>query len=186
MASLAQRAWVWVNSRSWWWTGRPGVLQSMGSQSRTRLSSWTELNWGGRSPYGIANPSYQREWAPSLLAVASKTTQPAQNRKQMRGGGAAECHSISKGRSMQGCLLHLNGPVLRSDGPLHSVLALILYSGPGATAVPALPRGSKLIWRLCGPARVPSPGDPGVYQPLNLAGSDPFLESDQTFPSVLI
>ena len=24
--------WVWVNSRSWWWTGRPGVLKSMGSQ----------------------------------------------------------------------------------------------------------------------------------------------------------
>ena len=24
--------WVWTSSRSWWWTGRPGVLQSMGSQ----------------------------------------------------------------------------------------------------------------------------------------------------------
>ena len=32
--------WVWVASRSWWWTGRPGMLQSMGSQ----LSDWTELN----------------------------------------------------------------------------------------------------------------------------------------------
>ena len=29
--------------RDWWWTGKPGVLQSMGSQSRTRLSDWTEL-----------------------------------------------------------------------------------------------------------------------------------------------
>ena len=44
MASLTQWTWVWVNSGSWWWTGRPGVLQSMGSQSRTRLSDWTELN----------------------------------------------------------------------------------------------------------------------------------------------
>ena len=35
---------VWVNSGSWWWTGRPGVLRFMGSQSRTRLSDWTELN----------------------------------------------------------------------------------------------------------------------------------------------
>ena len=25
MASLTQWTWVWVNSRSWWWTGRPGV-----------------------------------------------------------------------------------------------------------------------------------------------------------------
>ena len=32
MASLTQWTWVWVNSTSWWWTGRPGVLQSMGSQ----------------------------------------------------------------------------------------------------------------------------------------------------------
>ena len=30
---------------SWWWTGKPGVLQSIGSQSQTRLSDWTELNW---------------------------------------------------------------------------------------------------------------------------------------------
>ena len=32
MASLTQWTWVWVNSRSWWWTGRPGMLQFMGSQ----------------------------------------------------------------------------------------------------------------------------------------------------------
>ena len=32
MASLTQWTWVWASSRSWWWTGRPGVLQSMGSQ----------------------------------------------------------------------------------------------------------------------------------------------------------
>ena len=43
MASLTQWTWVWVNSMSWWWTGMPGVLQSMGSQ-RVR-HDWTELNW---------------------------------------------------------------------------------------------------------------------------------------------
>ena len=45
MASPTRWTWVWVNSRSWWWTGRPGMLQFMGSQSRTRRSDWTELNW---------------------------------------------------------------------------------------------------------------------------------------------
>ena len=45
MASPAQWRWVWVNSGSWWWTGRPGVLRFMGSQSQTWLSNWTELNW---------------------------------------------------------------------------------------------------------------------------------------------
>ena len=43
MASPTQWTSVWVNSGSWWWTGRPGVLKSMGSQSSTRLSDWTEL-----------------------------------------------------------------------------------------------------------------------------------------------
>ena len=32
MASLTRWSWVWVNSRSWWWTGRPGVLRFMVSQ----------------------------------------------------------------------------------------------------------------------------------------------------------
>ena len=32
MASTTQWTWVWINSGSWWWTGRPGVLQSMGLQ----------------------------------------------------------------------------------------------------------------------------------------------------------
>ena len=36
----------WVNSRSWWWTGRPGVLRSMGSQ-RVGHDWATELNWTG-------------------------------------------------------------------------------------------------------------------------------------------
>ena len=44
MASLTQWTWLWVNSRSWWWTGRPSVLQSMGSQ-RVRHNWVTELNW---------------------------------------------------------------------------------------------------------------------------------------------
>ena len=36
--------WIWVDSRSWWWTGRPGVLQFMGSQ-RVGHDWATELNW---------------------------------------------------------------------------------------------------------------------------------------------
>ena len=45
MASPTWWTWVWVSSGSWWWIGKPGMLQSMGSQSQTRLSNWTELNW---------------------------------------------------------------------------------------------------------------------------------------------
>ena len=44
MASPTRWTWVWASSRSWWWTGKPGVLQSMGSQ---RVGQYwaTELKW---------------------------------------------------------------------------------------------------------------------------------------------
>ena len=44
MASLTQWTWVWVNSGSWWWTGRHGMLRLMGSQ--TAGCDWaTGLKW---------------------------------------------------------------------------------------------------------------------------------------------
>ena len=44
MASPTQWTWIWVNSKSWWWTGRAGVLQSMRLQKAGH--AWgTELNW---------------------------------------------------------------------------------------------------------------------------------------------
>ena len=44
MASPTRWIWVWVNFRSWWWTGRPGMLRFMGSQ-RVGHDWATELNW---------------------------------------------------------------------------------------------------------------------------------------------
>ena len=44
MASPTRWTWVWASSGSWWWTGKPGVLQSMGLQ-RVRRDRATELNW---------------------------------------------------------------------------------------------------------------------------------------------
>ena len=44
MASPTRWTWVWVNSGSWWWTGKPGMLHSMGSQ-RVRHHWATDLNW---------------------------------------------------------------------------------------------------------------------------------------------
>ena len=44
MASLTRWTWVWVSSRSWWWKGKPGMLQSMGPL-RLRQNWASELNW---------------------------------------------------------------------------------------------------------------------------------------------
>ena len=44
MASQTQWTWVWASSGSWWWTGKPGMLQSMGSQRvRHNWVNWTDL-----------------------------------------------------------------------------------------------------------------------------------------------
>ena len=44
MASLTRWTWVWVSSGCWWWTGKPGMLQSLGPQ-RVGHDWVTELNW---------------------------------------------------------------------------------------------------------------------------------------------
>ena len=44
MASPTKQTWVWASSGSWWWIGKPGMLQSMGLQ-RVRHEWVTELNW---------------------------------------------------------------------------------------------------------------------------------------------
>ena len=49
MASSTRWTWVWVDSRSWWWIGRPAVLWFMGSQ-RVRQDWETELNWTELKP----------------------------------------------------------------------------------------------------------------------------------------
>ena len=61
-ASLTWWMWVWVNSVSWWWTGRPGVLRFMGSQ-RVGHDWVTELNWrqAGRLEKPVSLPP-PRSW----------------------------------------------------------------------------------------------------------------------------
>ena len=68
MASLTWWAWVWASSRSWWWTGRPGVLQSMGSQSRTQLVDWTDMHiWASLVAQMVKNlPVRIETWVQSL------------------------------------------------------------------------------------------------------------------------
>ena len=57
MASSTQWTWVWVNSGSWWWTGRPGVLQFIGLQ-RVGHNWVTELNWTELMIASTTNPSH--------------------------------------------------------------------------------------------------------------------------------
>ena len=63
MASLTQRTWVWVDSGRWWWTGRPGVLQSMGLQGVGH--NWeTELNWTELPAWQAGSLSLSQQGSP--------------------------------------------------------------------------------------------------------------------------
>ena len=57
--SLTQWTWICANSRRWWSTGKPGVLQSMRSQSRTQLSDWTTAYslWEWWWPVSLPSPN---------------------------------------------------------------------------------------------------------------------------------
>ena len=64
LASLTWWTWVWIGSRSWWWTGKPGVLQSMGSQRvRNEWLNW--LNW-----YVHTHSCFKSLWCAAVHGVA--------------------------------------------------------------------------------------------------------------------
>ena len=72
MASLTQWTWVWMDSGSWWWTGRPGVLWFMGSQ-RIGHDWVTELNW-------TEHLAYSR----TIYELFKSKTKPQPNTKKPR------------------------------------------------------------------------------------------------------
>ena len=76
MASSTRWTWVWVNSGSWWWTGRPGVLRFMGLQ-RVRHDWATELNWAileRLSDDMVLNTDYFIDFMTSTLCVLNYFT----------------------------------------------------------------------------------------------------------------
>ena len=82
---LTQWTWVWVNSGNWWWTGRPGVLQSMGSQ-RVRHDwaaelSWAELNWTSKLSNILMNGKWEVKGRCGLLAAWSVTIWSWENKQ---------------------------------------------------------------------------------------------------------
>ena len=78
MASPTRWTWVWVNSRSWWWAGRPGVLRFMGLQ-RVRHDWATELNLTELNLYDINSSSRTRRNRCPLFFMAKKKKKKHEN-----------------------------------------------------------------------------------------------------------
>ena len=70
VASPTWWTWVWVNSNSWWWTGRPGVLRFMGLQRTTERLNWTELSlWQRREEHTLEKRQCLQSVVPGELHV---------------------------------------------------------------------------------------------------------------------
>ena len=90
MASPTRWTWVWVNSGSWWWTGRPDVLRFMGSQKVghdwTTEQNWTEHVWRVKvsvTPWTVAHQappsmgfSRQECWSGLPFPSPGESSQP--------------------------------------------------------------------------------------------------------------
>ena len=76
VVSLTQWIWVWAHSGSWWWTGKPGMLYAMGSESRTQLRDWTAI--GDITKRTLSCIILQRHKVPLFLK------QPLQFRKPVK------------------------------------------------------------------------------------------------------
>ena len=70
MASPTQRTWVWVSSRSWWQTGKPGVLQCMRWQ-RVEHNWATKLNWTEPTSWELCFIQWTY-WGPQTWKAASQ------------------------------------------------------------------------------------------------------------------
>ena len=70
MASRTRSTWVWVNSGSWWWTGREAWCAAIHGviKSQTQLSDFTELNWMTRRTK-TRNNDNQSHWVFSTYQV---------------------------------------------------------------------------------------------------------------------
>ena len=79
VASPTQWTWVWVNSRSWWWTGKPGMLRFMGLQ-RIKHDWATELNWTEKDKrkqcFGMNRKLYRKEGVEIPLALDRRALSP--------------------------------------------------------------------------------------------------------------
>ena len=123
-----------VDSRSWWWTGRPGVLQSMGSQ-RVGHDWVTELNWKGSllvQPF----PAPRKPWPKSLPTdwlAWGDCDAPINGQSGWVGPGELFSLSIFKKERLEIRILIWNLPQLRDKNP---------FTSPGKT--PMVPEAASL------------------------------------------
>ena len=144
MVSPTRWTWVWVNSGSWWWTGRPGVLQSMGLQ-RVGHDWATELNWTEHCLLELAQTHVH--WAHHAIQPAhplSSPSPPALNLPWHQGlfqwvGSSTRFTSFS--------LSDVLFFPMESEGKPYMILSMVSSYARGVWAV-RFPMGMCSVWSL--------------------------------------
>ena len=77
MASTTRWTWVWVSPRSWWWTGKPGMLHAVHGSQRVRHDWVAGLNWPQQRACSLEPGSYGY-WARTLTTHALQHEKPPQ------------------------------------------------------------------------------------------------------------
>ena len=119
MASPTCWTWVWVSSRSWWWTGRPDVLQSMGLQ-RVGHDWATELNWIGPPP------SYCGQ--SSLFTHAQTLSRPVLCDPMDRSPLGSSVHGLLQARVLEWVAM-LSSGIFLTQGSSSDLLSLLNWQG---------------------------------------------------------
>ena len=117
---LTQWTWVWASSGSWWWTGKPGMLQSMGSE---RVGHPEQLNWTECILNNVhISDSREMYWWFFSFLIAIKTSERMRT-SFFQGKLKTEFHRLNF--PYLGLLFHLprerNFPLLRKWGSLRSL-----------------------------------------------------------------
>ena len=89
MASPTQWTWIWVNYRSWWQTGRPGVLWFMGSQRvRHDWVKWTKSYGFSSSHVRMGELNHKEGWEPKKwsfqIVMLEKTLESPLDTKEIK------------------------------------------------------------------------------------------------------
>ena len=115
MTSSTQWTWVWVNSRSCWWTGRPGMLQSMGLQ--TVGHDWvTELNWTEDSILGFGMQAFLYKGKIEIFLLEFSSP-PMQDRERVTYRGALQDPGCGEPNPhLLISLIHCLNPRVRQSG----------------------------------------------------------------------
>ena len=115
MASPTRWTWIWASSRSWWWTGKPGMLQSTGRKESdtTERLNWTEITF----PKVLSRSFLMSHWSALLVTCSLLDQSLVKGEVMARQAEPVVTH-------------HVGGVFLHAPAPSHSPWKTFIFFFP--------------------------------------------------------